>query len=475
MLFLFHRTITYLLLGTCLLAGWLLLTSHAGKAPPQRPDILFFFADDWGFPHAGIYGDRVAKTPHFDRLAQQGLLFTQAFCASPSCTPSRAAVLTGRYPHQLEAGANLWSYLPKKFSVYPDRLQATGYRTGYCEKGWGPGGGWLPGWKSHPDGYASNPAGERYKSFTDFLQQLPADQPFCFWYGTGEPHRPFTPGEGIQAGYRPEAVDLPPYLPDTPATRSDLLDYYHRIELMDKKLGEALDALAKSGRLDNTLIVVTSDNGHPFDRAKTNLYDAGTRVPMLVYWKGKVNAGRTDALVNLGQLAPTFLEAAGLQPQDLSFTSLMPLFKGNTPAPKAVYLEREVHYIPMGDSLPPDGRLSYPMRAVRTNDFLYIRNCRPDRYFAGEVFYRTGMQERQPASAQEKQLFTLAYGQRPAEELYDVRKDPHQLNNLAGNKAYARQLTQLRQQLNTWMKQTGDPRLVPTDNRFDEYPTYRLK
>ena len=451
------------------------------KKPPARLNILLFIADDWGFPHAGIYGDKTARTPHFDSLARHGALFQNAFCAASSCSPSRAAILTGRYPHQLEAGANLWSYLPKKFPVYPDLLAKAGYRTGYTEKGWGPGGGWMPGWKSDPEGYASNPAGPHFTSFDEFLTTQPAGEPFCFWYGPKTPHRPYKKGIGLAAGYRPEQVTVPPYLADTPAVREDLLDYYQQVETLDMALGKALEALRKAGQLENTLIIVTSDNGHPFERAKTNEYDAGSRVPLLVYQPGRIKPSRWPQLINLLDLHATILDAAGLKPDArLPSRSWWPaLTQDKPPKADAVFLEREAHYFADSKNLViGQNRLSYPVRAIRTTEYLYIQNLRPDRW-PGHI----------PETDEEAQVLEngktavpaspayfrwLAFGKRPAEELYSVQKDPHQLRNLAMLPAYKGLKTRLRKRLMDWRTATADPRIInPADDSFDTYPIFR--
>src|SRR5687767_9214779 len=179
----------------------LLLASIACSlcAADQRPNILFCIADDWAYPHAGVYGDKVVRTPTFDRVAREGMLFTHAFSAAPSCTPSRAAMLTGRYPHQLEEGSVLWGFLPKKFAVYPDLLEKAGYKIGSMRKGWGPG-------DFRPGGFERNPAGPGFPNFAAFLKNVPTNTPFCFWFGSSDPHRPYEKGSGASAGLKAEDV-----------------------------------------------------------------------------------------------------------------------------------------------------------------------------------------------------------------------------------------------------------------------------
>src|ERR671924_5272 len=172
------------------------------RATRKQPNILLAIADDWSFPHAGAYGDRTVSTPNFDRVAREGARFTHAFVAAPSCTPSRAALLTGQAVHRLEEGANLHGFLPKSYAVYPDLLEAAGYVVGYTGKGWGPG-------RFEPGGRTRNPAGPLFKSFDEFMARRARGVPFCFWFGSNDPHRPYEAGTGVQSGMKPEQVRVP--------------------------------------------------------------------------------------------------------------------------------------------------------------------------------------------------------------------------------------------------------------------------
>jgi arylsulfatase A-like enzyme len=443
---------------------------------------VFVIADDWSWPHAGVYGDRVVKTPNFDRVAREGVLFTNAFCASPSCTPSRGAILTGQAVHRLENGGNLWSLLPKKFACYPDLLEAAGYAVGLTGKGWGPG-------TIEGSGRARNPAGPNFPGFEAFLKTVPQGKPFCYWYGSQDPHRPYEKGAGARSGLKPEAVAVPPCLPDTPEVRDDILDYYFEVERFDRAVGAILKALDDRGLADDTLVVVTSDNGMPFPRCKANLYDTGTHMPLALRWPRRLRKGLTiDAFVSHTDFAPTFLEAAGLNPlPEMTGRSLLPLIDAagrGAPAPPgrdAVFLERERHaYV-------REGNLSYPCRAIRTSRFLYLRNLRPDRWPAGDpvLVHSVGpfgdvdggptkdlVLDRRGDQAI-KSSFRLAFEKRPAEELYDLEHDPHQLKNIAQHEDYASVKADLRARLDRWMQETGDPLARDTgDGRepFDDYP-----
>lgn len=439
--------------------------------PARKPNILFCIADDWG-RHASIYGDPVVETPVFDRVAREGALFWQAYCASPSCTPSRASILTGRAVHQLEQGAHLWSALPAKFAVYPNLLERAGYEVG-CE-----GKGWAPG-DLKSSGRARNPAGPQVKSFEQFFAARDQAKPFCFWFGSKDPHRPYDEGSGAKAGLKPELVQVPPYWPDTPEVRSDILDYYAEVQRFDARIGELLALIEKAGELDNTIVVISSDNGMPFPRAKANVYDAGVNVPLAIRWPGRVKSGQIfeSAFVVLTDLAPTFIEAAGQPiPAEMTGRSLLPLLTGAEPPTTRdrVFLERERHAnVRRGD-------LSYPVRAVRTRDFLYIRNLRPDRWPAGDPEHYHSVGEygdidggptKSAITALEPaDLARLSLGKRPEEELYDVRKDPHQVHNLAGNTEFSDAQRSLRTSLDAWMRDTADPRATRDDDHWDQHP-----
>ncbi|HEX7900537.1 MAG TPA: sulfatase [Planctomycetota bacterium] len=440
-----------------------------GAGRETRPNILVLIADDWGYGHAGVYGDKVVRTPTFDQLASEGVLFQRAFCASPSCTPSRAALLTGQHIHRLRDSGNLWSTLSPKIDVYPDLLEKQGYTVGLRGKGWGPG-------DFKADGRARNPAGPNVKDFGDFLKGVPADNPFCFWFGSSDPHRAYEKGSGAKSGLKAEDVVVPPYFPDTPDVRNDILDYYFEVQRFDRDCADLLKTLEASGRAADTIVVVTSDNGMPFPRCKANVYDSGTRMPLAIRWTSKIKPRVVDALVSHTDLAPTFLEAAGLPvPPEMTGRSLLPLLKGEAQERSRVFFGRERHAnVRQGD-------LSYPCRVIRTADFAYVRNLRPDRWPGGdpEQYFAVGpfgdcdngptkdvvLSDRACAS------FQGAFGKRPEEELFDLGKDPHQLKNLAADPTYAEVKAKLRAELDAWLKETGDPRaLDPASDVFDKYP-----
>jgi uncharacterized sulfatase len=457
------------------------------RATAARPNILLVISDDQSWNDAGAYGARHVATPAFDRVAREGILFANSFCASPSCTPSRSAVLSGRHVWQQGEAGVLYGSIPPSLPLYPHLLEDAGYATGYTGKGWAPGD-----WKAL--GSTRNPCGKEYNSkkhaeavrpgiepsdysenFRQFLTEKPKDQPFCFWLGSKEPHRVYDEGSGLRLGKKLEDAQVPGFLPDTPEVRSDLLDYYLEIEWYDQQLARTLKILEENGQLDNTLIVVTSDNGMPFPHAKVNLYDSGLHMPLAVRWGDKLNRGSViDSLVSHTDLAPTFLEAAGLpRPTGMAGKSLLPILLGQTfdNSRDSAFSAMERHTM-----CRPDGQ-GYPMRSIRTKEFRYIRNYAPDRWPTGGDFLSSNKTTHgdidggptkdsvlNPETAKKfPQQVALCINKRPADELYEVASDPDQTRNLAAEPRYSAQLNELRTRLKTYLKQTGDPRAAGKD------------
>jgi uncharacterized sulfatase len=477
----FLRSTTLAAAGSTIVGAGLAARRARAEAAPTvvsakadgRPNILFCIGDDWGWPHTGALGDKVVKTPSFDRVAREGVLFPYACCASPSCTPSRGSILTGQMFYRLESGGNLWSVLPNKFKVYPDMLEAAGYCVGLMKKGWGPG-------DFKPGGWTRNPAGPQFQSFADFFKSVPDGKPFCFWFGSIDPHRGYDPGSGAASGMKAADVQVPPWLPDAPEVRSDIMDYYFECQRCDRDIGEMMKILEDAGRLDNTIVVVTGDNGWPFPRGKTNLYDYGTRQPLAVRWPARVKGGRTvEDFISFCDFAPTFLEGAGLQPTPemtgRSFFDVLTGDKSGRVDPKRgqIVVGRERHH---GGARP--GCLGYPMRSIRTYEYRYIRNFIPDRWPSGDPPgyaecdggpTKTYMVARAD-DPKVKPLFELSFGKRPAEELYDIRKDPNEMTNVAADPAYADAKKKLAADLEKFLTDTKDPRVIGGGEKFDEYP-----
>lgn len=436
------------------------LAPHAGPAP----NILLLLADNWAWPHAGSCGDGVVRTPVFDRVAREGVLFTHAFAPNPSCSPSRSSLLSGQETHRLGEAASLYGPLPADVPLYTDLLSEHGYLAGFSGKGFGPGTTPRPG-------RTPNPAGAQFSSFETFLEARRRRQPFCFWFGSHDPHVPWTRGRERRAGLRAQALQVPPHLPDTPAIREAMLDYYCEVEEFDAECGRLLAALERTGELDNTLVIITSDNGWQMPRGLANCYDLGVRIPLAMRLPGRIRRGlRRDDFVSIADLAPTILEAAGVpRPAAMTAASLLGPTRRD-----AMFLERERHAnVRRGD-------LSYPVRGVRTNRYLYLRNLEPDRWPSGDPeFYWSvgpyGDVDNSPAKEallrdKPQPYFDLCFGKRPAEELYDLRSDPGQVKNVAADPAYADARRQLAAQLETWMRSSADPRSAGPISLWDRAP-----
>jgi uncharacterized sulfatase len=392
---------------------------------------------------------------------------------------------------QLEEAGNHYGIFPGKFKVFPDLLEQSGYHIGYTGKGWGPGD-WEAG------GFTHNPAGPEYNekvlvppaqtginkidysaNFEDFLARRPEGAPFYFWYGGKEPHRQYVEGEGARSGKRLGDVVVPPYLPDDDVVKNDLLDYSYEIEWFDSHLGRMLGKLEEIGELNNTLIVVTSDNGMPFPRVKGQMYEQDFRLPMAICWKDAVQIGRiVEDLMSFCDLAPTFLEAAGLEiHSQVTGTSLMNVLISDKsgqvdPARNRVFLGRERH------DLGREGDLGYPVRCIRTEQYLYVRNFRPERWPAGNP--QTGFTNVDNSPSKSLILkqyyeedndvnFNLSFAKRPAEELYDIIDDPACMNNLAELSSFRELKDGLWNELKEKLTQTGDPRVWGNEEIFESY------
>lgn len=450
-----------------------ILTPVKISAETPQPNIVICMADDWGWPHSPLYGDKVVKTPTFERIAKQGALFNHAYVSSPSCTPSRNAVLTGQYHWRLGPGANLWSQFPKGVDTYPRILEKHGYHIGSYRKSFGPGHD-LP----------SPVAGKKVKSVDTFLEQRPAGKPFCFWFGSSDPHRGYKSGSGAASGMKLDDVLVPPYYPDNKTVRSDICDYYFEVQRFDREVGQLLDKLEKIGELRNTIVVMTGDHGWPFPRGKSNLYDSGTRVPLAIMWGDQIKKTQAiDAFVSFVDLAPTFLNAAGIKvPSDMSGKTLLSMLKSpdnnveNVPRDHVIF-GKERH-TPCQEK----GQIASPARGIRTNDFLYIHNFFPDRWPAGapraEFRSNWGDCDEGPTKNEilkirnepnGKKFYQLSFAKRPQDELYDVKKDPHQIHNLATDPKYAETLKTLRDQLMAELTKTDDLRMQGKGHIYESY------
>lgn len=479
-----------------LISAVLICFSSAALAN-DRPNILFMISDDQSFPHASAYGSEMVSTPNFDRLASEGVLFTNAVCPSPGCSPSRAAFLTGRQIWQIEHAGTHASSFGKQYRTFMELLEADGYHAGYVGKGWGPGNWKVGGRKQNPAGKSYSRKDESYvESFEQFLEKRPDNAPFVFWFGSYDPHRGYEKGSGLASGKKLEQAEVPPFLPDSPEIRSDLLDYAFEVERFDRDCGEMLKLLEQTGEYDNTIIVITSDNGMPFPYAKANLTEYGIHIPLVVAWKSVAPGQRkSDRPVSLIDLTATIHEATGISaPEELHLegNSLLGLLKGEdgkAEETEAAFSGRERHsssrYLTLG----------YPQRCIRTKQFLYIRNFKPERWPAGPGQKFKG-KPGSPLSSEHagyhdidacpsldflienrenpavKPLFHLAVDHRPAEELYDIIADPGCLKNLAMDSEHAATREQLATRLEAYLEKTGDPRVTGSGDIFETYPRY---
>lgn len=526
-------------LTACLLAPFSTTAWAAQENVGSRPNIVFAFADDWG-RYASAYRalegpnsiNALIKTPNFDRIAREGVIFQNAFVPAPSCTPCRSSILSGRYFWQTGRAAILQGAVwDDRIKTYPLELEKAGYHIGHTYKVWSPGTPRDAPYGAKRTQYVE--AGKKFNSFSQtatehaktigidaakaalldevrqnfdsFLEARPEDAPFCYWWGPTNTHRKWVQGSGKNLwGLDPDDLKgrLPKFLPDVPEVREDVCDYLGECLAVDAGLGVLLERLEAIGELDNTLIVVSGDHGIPgIPRAKCNLYDIGTEVALAARWPGHIAPGRsvTD-FVNLMDLAPTFLDAAAVGiPAGMtakSFLSLLESEKNGQVDPDREYVVtgRERHV-----AAAREGNLPYPQRAIRTRDFLYIHNFKPNRWPMGDpkglddldatalpyeqlrddTFAAYGDLDASPTKAwmihhraeeNVRTPFELGFGLRPREELYDLRIDPDHLINVAADSKYKDTRSKLNADLMQVLTEQEDPRVVESPCRFEQEP-----
>ena len=504
------------------------------------PNILFLFADDWG-RHASIYAKTggapgtaqisdLVQTPNFDKIAQRGVLFRNAHVNAPSCTPCRSSLLSGQYFWRTGRGGILVGAVwDSAIPTFPLLLRDQGFHIGKTFKVWSPG---TPA--DSPFGgqqYAYENAGRRFNHFSteacklmdagktakaakdeilrevagnfeSFLKARPKDQPFCYWFGPTNTHRIWKQGSGAKIwsldGEKLKGK-LPAFLPDAPEIREDVADYVGEIQAWDAAIGVLLEQLERSGEMANTIVVISGDHGAPgFPHGKCNLYEFGTGVSLAIAGPG-VKGGRVvDDFVNLPDLAPTLLEAAGVRtPEVMTGRSLWPVLHSEKqglvdPSRTWVVTGRERHVENARADHSP-----YPARAIRNAQYSYVINFRPDRYPLGDPY---GLQDGKvpdpavvasntraihpdddagPTKAwlvshhndpQWKAFYERAYSKRPREELYDLSKDPFEMHNVAGDAAYEGVRKDLEGRLLAELRRTGDPRLVNDGDYYENPP-----
>jgi len=503
----------------------------------KRLNVLFLFADDWG-RYAGCYKgidgrptlNDVISTPHIDKVAREGIVFRNAYVNAPSCTPCRSSLLSGRYFFNCNQGAILnGAVWDESIPSYPLMIRDAGYTIGKSYKVWSPGtpvdapfggqqyafekAGRAPNNFSEEvtqrlgkgmtlEGARNEILGQVRDNFTDFLSSTVKGKPWHYFFGPTTTHRVWVKGSGKKLwNLEPDSLKgkLPRFLPDVAEVREDVADYLGECQAVDAYVGVLLECLEKAGQVDNTLIVLSGDHGMPgVTSGKCNLYDMGVSIPLIIRVPGGKGGRIVDDFVRLPDLAPTFTEIAGVTPPgNLYGKSLLPLLASEKsgrvdPTRDWVITGRERHV-----STARENNLPYPMRALHTPEYVYIRNFEPDRWPMGSPGGVTetsapGQTELEnttraafadmdasPAKAwiiqhrnepEWKWYFDIAFGKRPSEELYDRKKDPDMVNNLAGNPRYDSIKKKLSGRLMKELKKAGDPRIAEQPPRFERPP-----
>jgi arylsulfatase A-like enzyme len=482
--------ITHLLLALTALLPTLTFPGRVAAATPARPNVLFIIADDASCHFGEAYRCTWVKTPHIDRLAKQGLVFDHAYTPTSKCAPSRAAILTGRNPWQLEEAANHQPFFPAKFPAFSEVLAKAGIHTSGAGKTWGPGEAKFA--DGSPRDFVLGAGGGKNElnpgvGFAEFLKKRAPGTPFFYWFGSGYPHRGYKYNSGIESGKKTSDIDrVPAYWPDHDVIRRDMLDYAIEVEAYDTQVGSLVAALEASGEINNTLIIVTSDHGMPFPRVKGHTYDDAHRVPFVVSWPGRiVQPGRRVAdFISFIDLAPTFLEvfgvdgaARGMAP--ITGRSFSDLLRNEPKGERSfVVLGRERNDVLARPGSPAG--LGYPARAIREGNLFYVRNFAPNRWPCGDPDRDLRDTDDSPSKTFVAQLGTQdpywqhAFGKRPAEQLFDLAPDPDCVTNLVADPAFAAKAAALREKLMAELRRQQDPRALGQGDVFDQYPSPRV-
>ncbi len=476
----------------------LIAASNHNKVEVSHPNILFAIADDASWKHFGAYGCKWVRTPAFDRVAQRGILFTNAYTSNAKSAPSRASILTGRNSWQLEEACNHSPHFPAKFKTYAEALGENGYFVGSVAKGFAPGD---PGKINGKDRELTGPKFDQFKTtpptkgistidyaknFDAFLEARPKDKPFCFWYGSHEPHRSYEFKSGIKKGGKTisEIDEVPAFWPDVDTVRTDMLDYAFEIEYFDNQLQKMLQKLEEIGELENTIVVVTADNGMPFPRIKGQEYEYSNHLPLAISWpKGIRKPGRVvNDFVSFIDFAPTFLELAGLtaaqaKMQPVTGKSLADIFYSE----KERNVNPERDFVLIGKERHDVGRPNdegYPIRGIIRDHFLYIKNFKPERWPVGnpETGYlncdgsptKTYILDTRRKKGK-KEYWQLNFGKRVAEEFYNIQEDPYCMKNLAENPTYNDLKQKLKEEMTQKLIEQADPRILGNGDIFDHY------
>ncbi|MEX0771082.1 MAG: sulfatase, partial [Balneolaceae bacterium] len=440
------------------------LNGTVTKKSDDRPNLILIIADDMAWDDCGVCGHPNIQTPNIDKLAEDGMMFHQAFLTTSSCSPSRASIITGTYPHQTDAEQLHWE-LPGEKVTFVEKLKEAGYWTAQAGK-------WHLGdhVKDRFHMLAEESTDELEKTFGDLpvnddsgahlwvplLEHRSDEQPFFLWLAAIDPHRGYEEGI-IENPHTPDDVILPPYVPDTEQVRKDYALYYDEISRMDSYIGEVVETLEEQGISENTLILFISDNGRPFPRDKTTMYDSGIKTPWIVKWPEGVEPGsNTQSLVSVVDIGTTFLSLAGIE----SFESS----PGLDFSPILENPEAEIRGRIYGQAHWHDHENF--VRAIRDERFKYIKTFFNDLPLTPPADALTGgtfgeIRKLERSGKLDESQRALYYEPRPEEELYDLENDPHELNNLADDPRYREELNRLRGELLDFMKQVDDgvPRL----------------
>jgi uncharacterized sulfatase len=518
------------ILGTFFLAA---CSTPTDKNDPERPNILFAISDDQSFAHTSFLRCKFVNTPAFDRVASEGIYFSNCFVPSPGCAPSRSALVTGRHHWQNEQSGQHGSSWLKKHVPFIDLLEEGGYATGRTGKGVVPfryasdekDSLWRTTDAAGPEHsnirYNPNAPGDErtateintvnyFENFKFFMEQVRGQKPFFFWYGGWEPHRDYEKDAWKRAGKSLEVVEVPGFLPDNEIIRGDLLDYALEIEWFDLHLHRMLEYLEEIGELDNTIVIVTADNGMPFPRAKANCYEYGVHVPLAIRYPAKFPGKRkVEDFVSFIDIAPTLFEIT-----QIPFEKMLPMTGRSIlkvlESKKQGLVDKENTMTFFGRERHSSSRFQnwgYPQRAIRTEDFLFIWNIKPERWPAGapqalnpenpeEMFPMYGIDENgihhsdwaftdidaSPTKSfiaehwKDENIwpfFELAHSKRPEFELYDSKNDPFNLINLSGRVEYEKVENELKELLIRELERSGDPRVVGPDREiFDSYARF---
>lgn len=443
--------------------------SNDGDPSAVQPNFVLIIADDISWNDIGAYGHPHIHTPHLDAMAANGVLFNMAFLTASSCSPSRASLITGRYPHNTDAEELHWP-LPAEQVTVSEVLRENGYWTVASGK-----------WHLGPEvvdrfdlvdeiAYAAPDNASGGDTWPELIRNRPDDQPFFMWFASWDAHRPFPEGELPHKHSEADLV-IPPYYPATDMMKRNFLDYYDEVARFDLLVGNVVKALEAEGVADNTLILVMADNGRPYARDKTTMYDSGMKTPLIAYWPGNLPAGQSsNAIISAVDIAPTILSLAGIRaPNSIQGTSFHEVLAQPEQAFRE-YAFSEKNWHDFTDH----------GRTVRSEKYRYIRNHYPDLPATptADTVYdpiwieRVEMFRNGELTDLQKIPFTAP---RPSEELYDVESDPLELINLAYDESYADILQKHRAALDNWIVETDD--FVPsirTPDDFDRMTGERL-